>query len=174
MIQKNNRLIKVLIDLDIIIASVAMVILTILAFVGVVARYVFGAPIPWQQEIQILCYIWLAYFGVCACVRRGGHIAIDIVVDMLPKKVARVIEACDFLILLAVLLFSAWVGTQLVMQLYTMNRISGVLNIPYWIFYFPMPVGMVLTAVNYIGMKIYERKRPANGSENIEQEGDKT
>ena len=138
----------ILINFDIVIASAALVILIILAFVGVIARYVLNAPISWQGEIQVLCYIWMTYFGVCACVRNGGHVAIDILVDALPKKAASVIEKIDYVIYISVLLFTAYYGYKLVLQLYVTNRVSGVLDIPYWIFYLPMPIGMVLTVIN--------------------------
>ena len=135
-------------NFDIVIASAALLVLIVIAFVGVIARYILNRPISWQQEIQILCYIWMAYFGVCAVVRNGGHVAIDILVDALPRKLAAIIEKVDYLIYMAVLLFTAYYGYRLVVQLFVTNRVSGVLDIPYWLFYLPMPIGMVLTIIN--------------------------
>ena len=150
-------------NFDIFIASAALLILIFIAFIGVIARYILNRPIPWQQEIQILCYIWMAYFGVCAVVRNGGHVAIDILIDALPRKLGTIIEKIDYVIYMAVLLFTAYYGYRLVLQLFMTNRVSGVLDIPYWLFYLPMPIGMVLTIVNSTVMLItkgYYNKPP--------------
>lgn len=137
-------------NFDLVISGIALTVLVLLTFVGVILRYFFNAPIAWQGEIQILCYIWLSYFGICAVVRNGGHVAIDIVVDALPKRAADVIDVFDFIITIAVLAYTAYQGSALVYQLYATNRVSGVLDIPYWIFYFPFPVGFALTVLNYL------------------------
>lgn len=156
---------KLLINLDFIIASVFTIILTVLTFVGVITRYCLNAPISWQGEIQIMCYIWLTYFGLSVVVRNGGHIAIEIIVDELPKSIAKIIQAINFVLFIAIMLYTAYYGWQLVDQLRLTGRISGVLNIPYWLFYLPMPIGCVLTIVNAVGMRIWEYRRSGEADE---------
>ncbi len=163
--KSKNKTWTLIVNLDLIIASVCTIILTVLTFVGVIARYVMNAPIAWQGEIQIMCYIWLSYFGLSVVIRNGGHIAIDIIVDELPRKVARVIEAINALLFVAIMLYTAYFGWQLVDQLRVTNRVSGVLDIPYWLFYLPMPIGCLLTVVNSVGMWIYGWKHPKAAEE---------
>lgn len=158
---------KNLVNFDLVLAGAALVVLVILTFVGVVLRYSFHAPIAWQGEIQILCYIWLSYFGICAVVRNGGHVAIDILVDALPELAAKVIAVIDFIITILILFYTSYQGTLLVHQLYVTNRVSGVLDIPYWIFYFPFPVGIALTALNYLAKAYGILKKSGNKGKGV-------
>ena len=50
--KKDSKLFKILINLDIVIASIALVILVGCTFAGVIARYVVGKPFGWIEEIQ--------------------------------------------------------------------------------------------------------------------------
>ena len=124
----KKRAINILVNLDLIIACISLVTLTVLTFVGVITRYAFHSPISWQGEIQILCYIWLVYFGLSTVVRYGNHISIDIIVDALPEKTAKVVRVLDLVIFMVVLVFTAYQGSMLVKQLFVTNRISGVLD----------------------------------------------
>ena len=45
--KKDSKLFKILINLDIVIASIALVILVGCTFAGVIARYVVGKPFGW-------------------------------------------------------------------------------------------------------------------------------
>ena len=48
---------KVLCNLDLFIASIALVTLTLVTSVGVFMRYVVKSPILWQEEIQAFCQV---------------------------------------------------------------------------------------------------------------------
>ncbi|MGI4777374.1 MAG: TRAP transporter large permease subunit [Janthinobacterium lividum] len=42
-------------------------------FAGIVARYVFHAPLIWSDELAQLMFIWLAMLGAVIALRRGEH-----------------------------------------------------------------------------------------------------
>ncbi|MFR3754014.1 MAG: hypothetical protein ACLTW9_20315 [Enterocloster sp.] len=57
--KKDSKLFKILINLDIVIASIALVILVGCTFAGVIARYVVGKPFGWIEEIQAAFIVWV-------------------------------------------------------------------------------------------------------------------
>ena len=59
--KKDSKLFKILINLDIVIASIALVILVGCTFAGVIARYVVGKPFGWIEEIQAAFIVWVVF-----------------------------------------------------------------------------------------------------------------
>lgn len=55
-----------LLNIDVVIASVAMVLLVALTFSGVIARYVVGRPFGWIEEVQAALIVWVI-FGAGRC-----------------------------------------------------------------------------------------------------------
>jgi len=56
------------------------ILVTILVTMGmqVFARYVFGAPISWSEEVARLGLIWLTFIAAGFVAARGEHIAVDL------------------------------------------------------------------------------------------------
>ena len=54
---------------------VAMLVLAdiIVLFVGVVARYLFHAPIVWSDELASIIFLWMSMLGAVVALRRGEH-----------------------------------------------------------------------------------------------------
>ena len=100
---QKNKALKVLGNLDMVFAGVLMVGLIVLTFVGVIRRYFLRDPITWMEEVQMLLFLWVVFLGGSAAFRTGSHIAIEIVVDALPKKIGGFIERFDVLLELLIL-----------------------------------------------------------------------
>ena len=68
---KKNPLMKILCNLDLFIASIAMVVLTLVTAAGVVMRYIVKNPILWQEEVQAFCQVWMIFLGASVAFRAG-------------------------------------------------------------------------------------------------------
>ncbi|MBC7414076.1 MAG: TRAP transporter large permease subunit [Herminiimonas sp.] len=64
---------------------VALEILILLA--GVVARYVFNAPLTWSDELASILFLWLAMLGAVIALRRGEHMRLTTLVNRMPASV---------------------------------------------------------------------------------------
>ena len=51
---------------------------------GVVARYVFGRPLIWSDELASMLFLWLAMLGAVIAFRRQEHMRMTAVVGALP------------------------------------------------------------------------------------------
>jgi len=67
-------------------AAVLVVAETVILFAGVVARYVFDAPLVWSDELASILFIWLAMFGAALALERGEHMAMTALVARLPAR----------------------------------------------------------------------------------------
>ena len=45
----------------------------VILFAGVVARYVFDAPLVWSDELASILFLWLAMLGAVIALRRDEH-----------------------------------------------------------------------------------------------------
>ena len=131
-----------------------------LTFVGVFARYVFNAPIVWQKEVQLACFLWISFLGGCTVFRRGGHVAIELIVDRLPKKLrmlAEILVSVIVVVLLCSLMKNGFVYLSL---LVSASRQTAILKIPYLYIYGILLAACILMCINqiYAVAERYRRK----------------
>lgn len=58
---------------------------------GIVARYVFSAPIAWADELAMIVFIWCMFLTDAFVSRDSDHVAFDILWERLPPRGRRVV-----------------------------------------------------------------------------------
>jgi len=81
---------------------VALEIVVLLA--GVVARYVFNAPLTWSDELASALFLWLAMLGAVIALRRGEHMRLTTLVARLAPRPRRWVELGARLVVVAFVL----------------------------------------------------------------------
>jgi tripartite ATP-independent transporter DctM subunit len=87
-------------------AAALVVVETVILLAGIIARYVFRAPLLWSDELASVLFTWLALLGSAVAFRRGEHMRMTAAVGMLPQAVREFLEvlstsmATAFLILI--------------------------------------------------------------------------
>lgn len=150
----KNRKLDLLMNLDFLFAMISLIILIAVTFFGVIMRYFFNNPFVWQEEIQLWCFVWVTFFGASAVCRNGGHVSIDILIDLLPPNAKKYATVFEYAIVSVILFLTARYGSQLIVQLLQSYRTTNVLGIPYYIIYSALPIACVLIMINYTLMLI--------------------
>lgn len=145
-----KNIIHKILSLDLVISGIALIILVILTFLGSLMRYIVNRPIIWQEEVQIGLAIWVIFFGASVAFRYSNHIAIDMIVDMFPKNIQKIIEVLIAIVTISVLFFMLINGKNLVLQFIKTNRSTNILHIPSQYIYSAIPLGCFLMIINYI------------------------
>ena len=57
----------------------------------VFSRYVFDLPLTWTEELARYLFVWSVFVGASQAMRYGEHIAIGMLIDRLPKPLAKFI-----------------------------------------------------------------------------------
>lgn len=138
--------------------SIAVIGITLgvtVSFVNVVARYVFDASLTWASELSIFLFIWSAFFGAAYCFKKDAHIAIDIVLERVPSKVAKVMLLISHTITFVFLIAISYFGYEYLELVIELEEMSIDIGIPMWIPYLAIPVAFLLAAYR-VGEKIYE------------------
>jgi len=137
------------------IAAFGIVAGVTLAFVNVVARYVFNSSLTWASELTIYLFLWSTFFGAAYCFKKDAHISVDVVVEKLPPSLAKVTLLLVHSVTLVFLVAVAWYGYEYLLLEIDLDERSVDLEIPMWIPYSVIPVAFALAAFR-VAEKIVE------------------
>jgi len=147
-VKLKNKILNTILNLDLMIAGISLTILICVTFLGVIMRYFVHNPFVWQEEVQLWCFIWVVFFGSSVAFRSGSHVAIDIVVDLLPDSLKKVADILVYLIVMLVLIYLTINGSNLVIQLSNSGRTTNILHVNYSMIYSALPIGCVLMMIS--------------------------
>lgn len=88
--------------------AIGLMVLSILC--QVFFRYVLGSPLAWSEEAARFCMLWMTGFMAPLAYRQGGFVAIDMLVQMLPRRVAEILSFILLVIPLVVLIVALPIG----------------------------------------------------------------
>jgi TRAP-type C4-dicarboxylate transport system permease small subunit len=154
----NKKLRFALVNFDIGIAGITMAALIVFTFFAVIMRYVVGRSVTWGEEFQLACVVISVFFGGSAGFRMGGHVAIDFLVDTMPKKIQRVFESAIYIFSVLILLYFMYNSAVYVWQMAATDRTTNILHIPYAVLYAVFPICCVLMIINYTA-SVWEKIR---------------
>lgn len=137
-------------NIDLIVSGLCVVALVGLTGFGVIMRYVLRSPLSWLEEVQLLLFVWVAFFGASVAFRCGGHIAIEAVVEMFPARLQRAVAVFDAVLTAAVLLLVIYWEISRGMTLTRTGRSTSILNIPLSLNYYGVAAATLLMLIHFI------------------------
>ncbi|NDV48858.1 MULTISPECIES: TRAP transporter small permease [unclassified Salipiger] len=133
-----------------IICAVLFLAMTFLGFANVVVRYGTHYSLAATEELLTNGFLLLTIFGAAIAARRGEHLAVGLVHDMLPRPARRVVFAFSVLASALLLVLSAWFSWQAVANLMDNGMRSYGLQIPAWYYQAAVPFGFALVLIRYL------------------------
>ncbi len=68
----------------------------------VFCRFVLGDPLSWSEELARYAFVWITFLGAAVAYRHGGHIVVETVVVLLPRRLQAILAwLVDALMVLA-------------------------------------------------------------------------
>ena len=124
------------------ILGISMAVMVAVIFYQVILRYVFHNSNIWSEELAryLMCYAVL--FGAAIAVRKGSHLQVDFLINMLPERARCIAVTLCTLAGDAFLVFFFIYGISLCSG--TVNSISSGTKIPMAYVYACLPIGAVL------------------------------
>ena len=123
----------------IIVISVVMLVVTL---AQVVFRYIIAAPLPWSEELARYCFVWIVFLGGAVGLSRGIHLGVDLLVNTMPERVRRGMDA------LTSALIAAFAATVIYASLPVLNmnmfQRSPALGLQMTYVYIAIPISMGL------------------------------
>lgn len=160
----NGRNIKkLLMNWDLLISDIVLGLLVFVTFSGVIFRYVLNRPIEWLEEVQMMAIVWVVFLGAGAAFREGSHVAVEIVVELFPQKIQKILRVLVSVLIVAVLVFLTILSTRYVGISLNSGRRTGILRIPYYQIYGIIPISCVWMTISHLYGEYYGKHREGNG-----------
>ena len=150
---KPRKITDILLNLDLYLSCLMLAVLIVVTISGVAMRYVANRPFHWIEEVQLMCFVWVVFLGACAVARRGGHIGIDAIVTLFPLALQKLAGLLAHVAAIVTLGFLGFYSCLHVSQMYTRDRLTSILGIPYALIYLVVPIScliMILTAIKMV------------------------
>lgn len=135
------------------VAALAVMFLAIV--IQVIFRYLF-TPLIWPFELSIFMYICLIYLGTALAARQDSHVAFDVLFNLLPQRVQRVISLTLRLFGAAAVAALVVPAVRFMIQSYIIRSAS--LRIPWSFLVFFYLVGMLLMAGHLLAWAVRDWK----------------
>ncbi|MEX2518064.1 MAG: TRAP transporter small permease [Paracoccaceae bacterium] len=113
--------------------------------IQVAGRYLFGYAPSWTEEVARFLVIWVTMVGSAVMLRRGGHIAVTVAVDALPRRLGLAVGWLRDALILIMAGALAYYGYMF--AVIGGRRDSAALEIPMYYPYLAIPVGAALIAL---------------------------
>lgn len=131
-------------------AALALVSATLIV-VWMVAYRAMGNSTYWEIEAATYLIVATVLIGSPYCLKTRGHIGVDLVSEFLGPRARRGLMRALGVAGLLVCAYLAWQGFDLTLEAWEKNETSGSSwNPPRWPFFSLMPIGLGLTALQYL------------------------
>ena len=137
-------------NLDLLAACVALAALVVLTAAGVFMRYFAKDPLKWMEEAQMALIVWIVFPSACNVARNSGHIAIDALVNLFPRRLRKLMEILVHAASTATLAFMCCQSFRFVQQMYARGRLTNLLEIPFHVIYAVVPLSFLLVGCHEV------------------------
>lgn len=125
-----------------------IIFMSVLLIINSIARKV-GTLIYFVDETAMFLMILLTFIGMPHAARKGQHIAMSAILDLVPPKVKKIMIFVISIIGAIVMFYMAYISTSYVYKVYYFKQLLTTLQIPYWIILVIVPIGFFMTGVNF-------------------------
>jgi len=153
---KAFRIIEGLSEISGYLSGFAILAATLIIVEQVVLRYVFNAATIWQVEIAVYLLIAATFLGAPYGLKHNAHINIDMVIYKLPSRFRYRLDIATSLIAMLFCIVLSWRGCVMWWEAWEGKWLSSsLLSTPLIYPYAIIPLGMILTSLQYV-IKIRE------------------
>ncbi len=140
-----------LFDFLAVVAALLLLAMVAVVTADIVLRGALRTGFPWANEVTEYALYLTTLLTAPWLLRRGQHVRIDMVLVLVPPRVAWVCEAAADILGLAASLMLVWYGTIMTMQSARLGSITiKNLVFPEWWLLAPLPICFALVALEFV------------------------
>ena len=128
----------------VVLSGTAMVAITLFIPYGVFMRYVMNQPQGWPEPASVVMMVMFSFIGGAAVYRANGQVAVEALVNAVPRNVRLAMGWAVRACMLAIALFMVAYGVNLC-QVTWQNSIAEFPGLSVGVTYLPIPISGVLT-----------------------------
>lgn len=160
-----KRYFKILDSIENIIMIISMIVMLSITFINVIVRKFTTTSFAFTEELVTPVFILLTLVGAAALARRGGHIGLSAITDMIPKKLQRYVALFTAMVSIFFSVLLVYYGYKMVLGEFKQGMMTAALQWPEWIFGSFVPIGGVFLTVEFINFAILAFMKSGEGDE---------
>lgn len=119
-----------------------MLAMVTIIFSQVVARYALGNSLTWSEEVGRHIFVWMTFLGAALAVRTKAHVALDLLVDHMPRKLQVAVLGLGHIVMIIFAAVLIYAGVYMITL--GSRQMSAALQIPMKYIYIILPISGVL------------------------------
>ncbi len=135
---------------DMAISVTALTILVIIVSIQVFCRYVLQNSLDWTEELARYLSIWSVMFGCSYAMKTDSHLEMTILRSLAGPRLRKFIHAFACLMCLLFCLIMLYASMQSIENIRWSEQLTPAMQIPAWIIWMAMPVGMGLMGIQAV------------------------
>ena len=124
--------------------------MTLLGFANVVVRYLTAQSLAATEELLINGFLLLTVFGAAIAAKRGDHLAVTVLYDLLPRSGRLPLIVVSTALSVLLLAAAAWYTGELVANQLASGMTSYALQLPAWYYTIAVPFGFIVVMLRLI------------------------
>ena len=171
-----ERIDKSMATLETLCIGILSVVALFIGVMQVVLRYVFNTGFEWNEAVFILLTIWAMLIAGSYGIKKGAHVSVDIVPQLVSPPVKRVLSFFAHLAALGLTGYYLYCGYLYVEFTKMMDTASPDTGIKDWIVHLIVPITMAAFCLRYILLLIANASDKGDSLEQMPDrvlEGDK-
>lgn len=140
-----------------------------LIMVNIFLRYFVGKPQSWIDEFSVYFVVWGILLGLGVALRNDHHIKVDMLYNLLPLKIKRVVSLFAHSLGLSFCFLFTFYGLKLVNSYIVSGQKSTDSQFPLWIITIVLPLSGIMFAVRFVD-KIYQMFKNKGRDWNVKAE----
>ncbi|MEZ5450588.1 MAG: TRAP transporter small permease [Thiolinea sp.] len=144
-----DRIDRVIARLEEWMMAIGVILMAVNTITNVVSRFVFNHSIVFAEELNSIFILLVTFAGIGYAARHGRHIRMSAIYDAMPDKARKLLMTVITAVTAFFMLLLAWFALQYILDLQQKGRILPGLGMPVYIAYLWVPVGFLVTGIQY-------------------------
>lgn len=132
------------------VSCLCVVVMAVLVFVNVVARYVFNNSLAVSDEMSTYLFVLMSFMGTAIAARRKAHLGLTIVTDKVSPKTRMMIQVFTYSVSALFCLLILVFGVLMVISQYTLGQRTAAMQWPEWIYGSFVPIGAAFAMIAFL------------------------
>lgn len=145
-----RRLDSEIAEIEAAIIGLSILAMALNTIANVFGRYVFSQSIYFSEEMNEILMVTVTFMGLGYVTRKGRHIRMSAVYDMLTERHRRWLMTIIALTTAAAMFLLTWQAWEYVAKVAARGRLTPAMQIPLWWTYVGVIVGLALTGLQYL------------------------
>jgi TRAP-type C4-dicarboxylate transport system permease small subunit len=126
----------------------AVLLMIAIIFIGVIMRYAVDKPLSFVDEYSGYLLALIIMFGLAYGLKTRAHVSVDLLIKMLPRRVAAYLETFHLIVALGFVILLMYGATLLTVDSFVAGKLAwSDTETPLWMVQWVMPVGLAFFTI---------------------------